>query len=170
MTRRHPDPSTLPPDHPARDPLHHALMDLVGILSRPQPDEKLISEAGVALDRALFPLLVRIGLYGPLGVVELAEIVGRDHSTISRQLSRMEELGLIERTPSPADQRVREARVTETGRRMVASIGAARNRLYDKVQEDWPPEDRAALPRLIRCLADDMARVLLAERTGEDPR
>ena len=58
------------------------MTDLVSVLTRPQPDERLLQEAGVGLDRALFPLLVRIGLYGPVGVVELADIVGRDHSTV----------------------------------------------------------------------------------------
>ena len=47
--------------------LHGALMDLVGVLNRPEPDARLLREAGVKLDRALFPLLVRIGARGPKG-------------------------------------------------------------------------------------------------------
>ena len=53
--------------------LHEALIDLAGMMNRPQQDDALLSEAGVALDRALFPLLVRIERRGPIGVVELAE-------------------------------------------------------------------------------------------------
>ena len=53
-----------------------ALMDLVGFLNSPQRDDLLLREAGVSLDRALFPLLVRIGAQGPLGVAELAAMVG----------------------------------------------------------------------------------------------
>jgi hypothetical protein len=38
--------------------LHEALLDLVGFINRPQNDAILLRDAGVSLDRALFPLLV----------------------------------------------------------------------------------------------------------------
>ena len=68
-------------------PLHEALIDLVGFFNRPQNDAILVREAGVSLDRALFPLLVRIQRRGPLGVGELADLVGRDYTTVSRQVA-----------------------------------------------------------------------------------
>ncbi len=60
--------------------LHEALIDLVGLLNQPQRDSVLIQEAGVKIDRALFPLLVRIERRGPLGIVELADLAGRDYT------------------------------------------------------------------------------------------
>ena len=57
----------------------------------------MIREAGIALDRALFPLLVVIERRGPIGVVDLAGRVGRDYTTVSRQIAKLEGLGLIER-------------------------------------------------------------------------
>jgi DNA-binding MarR family transcriptional regulator len=147
--------------HANKDAFHHALMDLVGILTRPQPDEWLLKNAGASLDRALFPLLVRIGLYGPIGIVELAELVGRDHSTVSRQVSKMETMGLVERQQGRADQRVREAVATKAGRKMVEAIGSARRRMYDEIQKDWSAGDRAELTRLVRKLADDMAATFI---------
>jgi DNA-binding MarR family transcriptional regulator len=143
--------------------LHHALMDLVSVLTRPQPDEHILEEAGVSLDRALFPLLVRIGLYGPVGVVELADIVGRDHSTVSRQLAKLESLGLIMRTANPGNLRVKEAVLTDAGERMQEAIGAARHRVFDDVQRNWTAADRAELLRLVRKLADDMTARLVQE-------
>jgi len=137
-----------------KNPLHDALLDLVGVFNRPQPDHMLLQRANVSLDRALFPLLVRIGMRGPIGVVELADLAGRDHSTVSRQVAKLEELGLVTRSPSELDQRVKEAVVTEAGRRMVDQIGAARNRLFDEVLADWDVKDRAELTRLVRKLAD----------------
>ncbi|MFJ2989631.1 MarR family winged helix-turn-helix transcriptional regulator [Collimonas sp. NPDC087041] len=137
-----------------KNPLHDALLDLVGVFNRPQPDHMLLQRANVSLDRALFPLLVRIGMRGPIGVVELADLAGRDHSTVSRQVAKLEELGLVTRSPSELDQRVKEAVVTEAGRRMVDQIGAARNRLFDEVLADWDAKDRAELTRLVRKLAD----------------
>ena len=46
------------------DLLAGALIDLVGALNSPRQDEVLLREAGVTLDRALFPLLVRIARAG----------------------------------------------------------------------------------------------------------
>lgn len=33
----------------------------------------------------LFPLLVAVGRHGPVGVVELADHLGRDYTTVSRR-------------------------------------------------------------------------------------
>jgi len=55
--------------------LHGALLEIVGVMNRPQRDEAMIREAGIALDRALFPLLVLVERLGPIGVVELADRV-----------------------------------------------------------------------------------------------
>src|SRR5208282_2837102 len=68
--------------------LHEALIDVVGFFNRPQNDVILLREAGVSLDRALFPLLVLIQRRGPLGVGELADRVGRDYTTVSRQVAK----------------------------------------------------------------------------------
>ena len=83
--------------------LSQVLIDLVGILTSPQLEERILAEAGVSLDRALFPLLVRIGVGGPTSVVDLAGASGRDHSTISRQVAKLESLGLIARKASEED-------------------------------------------------------------------
>jgi DNA-binding MarR family transcriptional regulator len=77
--------------------LREALLDLTGVLNRPQPDVALIALSGVKLDRALFPLLVRVDRRGPLAIGELAELCGRDYSTVSRQISKLEGLGLVGR-------------------------------------------------------------------------
>src|SRR5580692_8082257 len=95
--------------------LHDALLDLSGLLNRPQADSALIAEAGIELDRALFPLLVRIDRRGPIGVVDLADLAGRDHTTVSRQVAKLESLGLIARSPTKADKRVRQPQITAKG-------------------------------------------------------
>ena len=43
--------------------LHGAVLDIVAAMNRPQRDEALIREAGIPLDRALFPLLVRSSVF-----------------------------------------------------------------------------------------------------------
>ena len=85
--------------------LHGALIDIVSVMNRPQVDERMVREAGISLDRALFPLLVGIERLGPIGVVDLADRVGRDYTTVSRQVAKLEALDLVERQPGAADRR-----------------------------------------------------------------
>ncbi len=149
-------------------PLHEALLDLVSHFNRPQPDDALIREAGVALDRALFPLLVRIERRGPIGVVELAGLAGRDHTTVSRQVAKLETLGLITRQPGVRDRRLREAAITDKGRAITEAFDAARDRLAGPILAHWSDDDLGTLTRLLRRFADDLrAWHAAAEKNGE---
>lgn len=134
--------------------LHDALMDIVTVINEPQRDEILVREAGISLDRALFPLLVRIERSGAIGVVELADRAGRDYTTVSRQLTTLESLGLITRRPSAEDKRVREAVVTREGKAMTDAIDRARERIARKVFAPWDDKDVSELVRLMRKFAD----------------
>lgn len=136
--------------------LHNAVLDIVAIINGPQRDELLIREAGIRLDRALFPLLVLIDRFGPIGIVHLADRVGRDHSTVSRQVGKLASLGLIERQQGQADRRVRRAAITAPGRAMAGRIDAARDRLLGALFESWRARDVATLTRLMRRFADDL--------------
>src|SRR5277367_2868989 len=128
--------------------LHEALIDVVGVFNRPQNDAILLREAGVSLDRALFPLLVRIQRRGPLGVGELADLVGRDYTTVSRQVAKLENLDLITRQPGKTDRRVTEAVVTEKGQAVSELFDAARERLAQRAIADWSEQDLKELARL----------------------
>jgi DNA-binding MarR family transcriptional regulator len=134
--------------------LHAALLDIVSVMNRPQRDDVLIKEAGIPLDRALFPLLVGIERFGPIGVVELADRVGRDYTTVSRQVAKLESLGLVNRQDSAADRRVREAVVTPKGKAMTDRVDAARDRIGRAIFETWDAQDIEELVRLMRKFAD----------------
>jgi DNA-binding MarR family transcriptional regulator len=137
--------------------LHGAVLDIVSVMNRPQRDEALIKEAGIPLDRALFPLLVGIDRFGPIGVVELADRVGRDYTTVSRQVAKLESLGLVERQASVADRRVREAVVTPKGKAMTDLVDAARERIGRGIFETWDMHEIDELVRLMRKFADAMS-------------
>ncbi len=134
--------------------LHGALLDIVAVMNQPQRDEMLIREAGIPLDRALFPLLVVIERFGPIGVVELADRAGRDYTTVSRQVAKLESLGLVKRRGSAADRRVREAAVTTKGKAMTGLVDAARERIGRTIFKAWDAREIDELVRLIRKFAD----------------
>ena len=136
------------------DTLGAAIIDLIGVLNSPKRDDALLGEAGVTLDRALFPLLVALGARGPLSVAEIGALVGRDHTTVSRQLAKLESLKLIARREAEADRRRNAARLTKSGAAIVRRITAARRRLLARALADWSEADRAALANLFRRFAD----------------
>jgi DNA-binding MarR family transcriptional regulator len=139
--------------------LHGSVLDIVGIINRPQRDEILIKESAIPLDRALFPLLVVIDKFGPIGVVDLADRVGRDYTTVSRQVAKLESLDLIERTADAQDRRVRKSAIAPKGKRMTAAVDAARERIGRRIFKTWDPHDVDELVRLMRKFADALKDV-----------
>jgi len=138
--------------------LHEVLLDLVGFFNQPQRDAALLKEAGVALDRALFPLLVRVEKRGPIGVVELAGLVGRDYTTVSRQVAKLDSLGLVTRQAGQHDRRVSDVAITPAGAAMNQAIDAARERLMWPLLSQWSADERRDLTRLLRRLLGDAQR------------
>jgi DNA-binding MarR family transcriptional regulator len=134
--------------------LHGALLNIVSAMNRPQRDEALIRQAGIPLDRALFPLLVGIERFGPIGVVELADRVGRDYTTVSRQVAKLESLALVRRSGSATDHRVRETVISPKGKAMTDLVDAARERIGRAIFATWDTHDIDELVRLLRKFAD----------------
>jgi DNA-binding MarR family transcriptional regulator len=134
--------------------LHAAVLDIVSVINRPQRDEVLIKEAGIPLERALFPLLVSIERFGPIGVVDLADRIGRDYTTVSRQVAKLESLGLVARQAGAADRRVREAVIAPKGKLMTDAVDAARDRIGSAILGAWDINDIDELVRLMRKFAD----------------
>jgi DNA-binding MarR family transcriptional regulator len=134
--------------------LHSSLLDIVSVINLPQRDEILIKEAAIPLERALFPLLVVIDKFGPIGVVDLADRVGRDYTTVSRQVAKLEGLDLVERKADPKDRRIRETAISPKGKVMTQAVDAARERIGRRILKTWDPRDIDELVRLMRKFAD----------------
>ncbi len=153
--------------------LHHTLVDLVGLMNRPQRDSALLQEAGVSLDRALFPLLIGIERKGPIGVVDLAELVGRDLQRSDRtsrganrpNASDSNISAVIHRRPSKMDSRVREAVIAAKGKKMTSALDAARERMATVLFAKWSKRDLQYLARLMRRFADDLQSLPMPEQS-----
>jgi DNA-binding MarR family transcriptional regulator len=76
---------------------------------------------------------------------------------VSRQISKLTALNYVTRQHAPHDQRVREAVITASGRRVVKRISEARRKLLGQLLADWNLNDRDVLASLNRRLADAMA-------------
>jgi DNA-binding MarR family transcriptional regulator len=138
--------------------LHRSLIEIASLMNRPERDVQLLEMAGLTLERALFPLLVLVERLGPIGVVDLAGRVGRDYTTVSRQVARLETLGLVDRRESPADKRVREAIITPRGKAATDAVDAAREQIALTMFRDWSVPEFDELARLMRRLIDAMSQ------------
>jgi DNA-binding MarR family transcriptional regulator len=134
--------------------LHRALIDIVGVINSPRRDDTLISKAAIPLDRALFPLLVLVDIYGPIGVVDLADRVGRDYTTVSRQIAKLRSAGLVERNAATKDRRSRASVVTAKGKAMTSAVEAAREKMVRRIFKTWDPQQIDEFVRLLRKFAD----------------
>ena len=132
------------------DELYAVFLQLNGYMNRPDLGAAFLAHANVKLDRALYPLLVQIGNAEPINVVDLAGLVGRNHSTVSRQVDKLELLGLVERHAVAGDQRVRLLRPSAAGRDMLATISNARRRFLEERVGDWTVAERDLLLDLLQ--------------------
>lgn len=139
--------------------LHDALISIVSAMNSPHRDEGMIRQAGIRLDRALFPLLIGVEKLGPIGVGDLADRVGRDYTTVSRQIAKLDDLGLVKRAASERDGRVRVASITPKGKSMTDAIDRAREVKARALFASWNTEDFDNLVRLMQRLASAIETV-----------
>jgi DNA-binding MarR family transcriptional regulator len=136
--------------------LHEALLQIVSVLNRPQGDNVILTRAGVSLDTALFPLLVRVAMQRNLTIGALADQVGRDYSTVSRQINRLQDLGLVDSEPSETDRRQRVLSVTAAGKNTLKKIDRARNAVMSEALDGWSQDEITELARMTTRLAAAM--------------
>jgi len=132
------------------DRLYRSLIAVADLVNRLDIDSRLLSAAGVKLDRALFPLLARVAMSPGINVAEMSNVVGRDHSTVSRQVVKLEKLGLIVRTPDPVDSRARRLHLSDQGAAIMAKVKAIRRQWMESHFQDWSEKDRDDLVALLQ--------------------
>lgn len=136
------------------DKLYNSLFEIVTFLNRPSQDKKMIERVGIDLDTALFPLLVRIGRGGPFGIVELADQLGKDYSTISRQVDKLLTLELIAIVDYNSDKRIRKVNLSKTGKEIIKRISVARRVMIREALSDWDKHELEDLCKNLEHLAE----------------
>lgn len=82
----------------------------------------------------------------------LAETLLADKGQISRTVRELEQLGLVERTPDPADGRSSLLSPTPDGLARLAEARAPQENALVDALEEWPIEDIRNLSRLLHAL------------------
>lgn len=92
--------------------------------------------------------------HGPLRLSALAEHLHIAPRSATEVVDGLEERGLIERRPDPADRRATLVAPTGEGRRVGEAIRAARAAEADRFFGELSDDDRADLARILRTLRD----------------
>ncbi|MEV8371995.1 MarR family transcriptional regulator [Kribbella sp. NPDC056861] len=114
------------------------------------------------MDAAGYALISQIELgtsSGRAGVraSDVAQALGLDKSTVSRGLTQLESLGLIERVGDPDDGRARLLRLTEIGASRFGAMRAQRQADFRAILDRWETPDLADLARLLARLNLDLS-------------
>lgn len=135
-----------------------ALIDLVSIINRPDRDKKMIANAGVNLEAATFRVFVGIVHLQPTSVGDLAAMMGKNYSSVSKQIDKLENAGLVHTYPSSADSRIRVSELTKSGEEINAMISLTRERILHEALDDWTLEEKNSLLNNLRRLFESLQR------------
>ena len=93
------------------------------------------------LQPASYLMLGHLAEHGPMRSSSIAEVFEIDKGAISRQVQHLVDLGLVDRTPDPADGRATLVSASDDAVRRLAEITAHRRRFLDERLSDWSDEE-----------------------------
>ncbi|MEV4703195.1 MarR family transcriptional regulator [Actinoplanes sp. NPDC049316] len=146
-------------DTSSAEPIHAAFTRLMRWAHRGDVRRLLLGSAAEALSMNDITLLRAIGTHGPVRGSDLAAWQGVDKSTITPQVRRLEDRGLIAREGDPGDRRAALLTVTEHGRRKLRKIDDSGALLFERAVDGWSDDDRRLLGELMTRLAAELALV-----------
>lgn len=111
--------------------------------------------SGFRLERATFGILAQLAKGGRSRLSDLAQRMGMDASTVSRQVQCGEQAGLIGRQSDPSDQRAALFALTTAGEDVFSRMQTVRDARFQHALADWPAPDRHDFARLIQRFAAD---------------
>ena len=108
---------------------------------------RLRQEAGADLSPSLSSALAAIDRHGPVTPSELADHERVQRPTATRVIARLEELGLVDRAPDPADRRSSLITASAEGRTMLRRQRSRKNQYLARRLETLEPDEVATLER-----------------------
>ncbi len=126
-----------------------------GLLNASCCDECCGEQVSMAQSHILFEVrrLVRPSMQ------QVAEGLGVDVTTFSRQAKALEGKGFISRSASPDDRRVTLLGLTDAGRQVLEKIDRYMTVRFERVFDDMTPFERETVVRSLRLLNEVVAKV-----------
>src|SRR6478735_8905367 len=129
MSTEPPEPSPLPSAAaPEVIVIERALTRITYLSTRARQHDRLMTLAGVPLDRAAVALLRQVADSEPLRPGELAQRLGVEASHVTRTVQQLQKSGYVTRVPDPHDGRAQRIELPEAGQQAMARIRDAGSR------------------------------------------
>ncbi|MET9415756.1 MarR family transcriptional regulator [Streptomyces klenkii] len=110
------------------------------------------------VDATTYPVLSGLARLGPVTATKLAEAIGMDRTVTTRYATRLQEAGLIARSPDPADARATRLVLTVEGEKAVAALRGAMESFVAEEMATWPPDEAAAFAMRLERLTQSLAQ------------
>jgi len=147
------------PDEDAPQQVQEAFTKLMRWAQRGDVRRALIGAAAQTLSTNDITLLRMIISHGPIRVSDLASWQHVDKSTVTPQVRRLEERGLVARQGDPGDKRAVLLTATDDGRQRLQEMNTVGVRLFQRALDRWSDPDRRALATLMQRFVDELADV-----------
>jgi len=144
--------------------IEHAFTTIVRWGNLPRVRERFVTAAGMALDRPSYSVLFRLEEGGPARLSDLAQRLGLDLSTTSRQVHHLEVAGLVQRAVVEEDRRAALLSLTDEGKELVGRIRQAKRAVITEILAGWTDDERKELARMLNRLADEIVAFGCRER------
>ncbi|ATX81306.1 DNA-binding transcriptional regulator, MarR family [Mariprofundus ferrinatatus] len=114
------------------------------------------AEAGYAVTAQDFGILFRLMKQGPMTQVEIAQLLMRDKTTITRRIDGLVKKGLVERNPDPADRRYFRIGLTGEGDRALEVMIPLVRDFQTEVLSDIPDEEKAITIKTLKYISEKL--------------
>ena len=94
-----------------------------------------------------YPVLSWLAANGPVRASAIVEVFGMDKGALSRQLQHLEELGLVERTPDPADGRATLVSASAGAVRRLEEVDRERRAVLGERLSEWSVAEMSEFAR-----------------------
>ncbi len=142
-----------------------ALTRLATAWSSPRVQAQVAIDAGVQIDTADIPAVYLLGHDGPLRAGTLATLLRLSPPTMSKQLRRLEDAGLVQRTEDADDRRARVLALTPAGRVAYDALAARGLTMIEQALADWSADEVADLAAHVDRLVTALVRTTTPDAT-----
>ena len=114
--------------------------------------------AGLGVTRAQWKVLFRLTRQPGLRQIELADMLDIEPITLSRIVDRLDEAGLVERKPDPADRRAWRLHVTASARPLVEKLHRVADEMIGEAFSGIGAEDVETTRNTLALVRENIAR------------
>jgi DNA-binding MarR family transcriptional regulator len=145
-------------DFPYRSPLLASLSALILLWESPSLQSEILAKSGETLDQSSHQTLRHLLAWGPMRPTAVSEVLGTGASHVSKIVRRLEQDGLVQRSPDPSDGRATLVSLTPAGEAEARRVYELGDRMIAEVLDGWSAADVRRFTDLTERFVEDAIR------------